>query len=97
MAFKAPWTCFLFALMFSRDGEVVAGKVPGVNLEKVKVWDGSAAKAVWDDLEGYLDWRSYTLDRLSDLGYLDHLLDEMDEPLREIDDVGKKTGIIVRG
>ena len=94
MVVLLPWLCHFAILVSLGGGGVVnAGKVPGVNLEKVKVWDESASKEAWEDLDGYLDWRSYTLDRLSDLGYLDHLLDAMDDPLREIDDVGKKTGI----
>ena len=72
------------------DGGVAvdATRVPGVNLEKIKVWDGSAKNDVWSFPNKYFDWRMYTLDRLSDMGFLDHLIDDMDEKLREIDDIG---------
>ena len=71
-------------------------RVPGVNLEKIKVWGSPASKNVWSHPSKYFDWRMYTLDRLSDMGFLDHLIDDMDgEKLREIDDVGLKTGIQV--
>ena len=64
--------------------------------EKIKVWDSSASKNVWSHPNEYFDWRMYTLDRLSDMGFLDHLIDDMGgETLREIDDVGLKTGIQV--
>ena len=60
MVVVLPWLChFAILVSLGGGGGVDAGKVPGVNLEKIKVWDKSASKEAWGDLDGYLDWRSY--------------------------------------
>ena len=43
----------------------------------VTAWEASALPGAWDDVDGYLDFRTYALDRLSDLGFLDILLDDL--------------------
>ena len=55
---------------------VAATRVPGLKWDALQVWEGSALPGAWDDVEGYLDFRTYALDLLSDLGFLDVLLDD---------------------
>ena len=58
----------------------------------MEIWEGSAAADVWLYAGEYLDFRKYALAGLSDLGFLNHLLDEFaDTPLRIISGVGGKT------
>ena len=40
-------------------------------------WEGPALPDAWDDVDGYLDFRTYALDPLSDLGFLDVVLDDL--------------------
>ena len=56
---------------------VAATRVPGLKWDALQVWEGSALPGAWDDVDGYLDFRTYALDRLSDLGFLDVLLDDL--------------------
>ena len=55
--------------------------VPGFNLQKLDVWEGSALADVWVRAAEYLDFRSYALRALSDMGFLDHLLIDHFPPL----------------
>ena len=72
---------------------VAAAPVPGVNWSKLDVWEGSALADVWARADEYLDFRSYALRALSDLGFLDHLLELFPMTLRVLSAVGGKTGI----
>ena len=56
---------------------VTATRVPGLKWDALEVWEASALPGAWDDVDGYLDFRTYALDRLSDLGFLDILLDDL--------------------
>ena len=80
--------CLLLLMQF-----VAAAPVPGVNWSKLDVWEGSALADVWARADEYLDFRSYALRALSDLGFLDHLLDLFPLTLRVLSAVGGKTGI----
>lgn len=55
------------------------------------IWEGSAAADVWLHPGDYLDFRKYALSGLSDLGFLDRLLDLFADTLRVISGVGGKT------
>ena len=55
-------------------GYVAAAPLPGVQWSRLSVWEASALADVWARSSEYLDFRSYALCGLSDLGYLDHLL-----------------------
>ena len=78
---------------------VTATRVPGLKWDALQVWEGSALPGAWDDVDGYLDFRTYALDRLSDLGFLDVLLDDLKTTsapvLRVIADCGDYTGMAV--
>ena len=54
----------------------------------------SALADVWSRASEYLDFRSYALCGLSDLGYLDHLLDDFAPVLRVLSGYGAKTGLV---
>ena len=70
---------------------VAAAPLPGVAWSKLEIWEGSAAADVWLHPDDYLDFRKYALSGLSDLGFLDHLLDRFADTLRVISGVGGKT------
>ena len=70
---------------------VAAAPLPGVAWSKLEIWEGSAAADVWLHPDDYLDFRKYALSGLSDLGFLDHLLDHFADTLRVISGVGGKT------
>ena len=55
--------------------QVAAAPLPGVAWSKLEIWEGSAAADVWLYSADYPDFRKYALAGLSDLGFLDHLLD----------------------
>ena len=78
---------------------VTATRVPGLKWDALEVWEASALPGAWDDVDGYLDFRTYALDRLSDLGFLDILLDDLRTSaapvLRVIADCGDYTGMTV--
>ena len=78
---------------------VTATRVPGLKWDALQVWEGSALPGAWDDVDGYLDFRTYALDRLSDLGFLDVLLGDLATTsapaLRVIADCGDYTGMAV--
>ena len=78
---------------------VAATRVPGLKWDALEVWEASALPGAWDDVDGYLDFRTYALDRLSDLGFLDILLDDLRAStapvLRVIADCGDYTGMAV--
>ena len=76
--------CLLFDL-------AAAAPLPGVAWSKLEIWEGSAAADVWLHPDDYLDFRKYALSGLSDLGFLDHLLDLFASTLRVISGVGGKT------
>ena len=69
---------------------VAAAPLPGVAWSKLEIWEGSAAADVWLHPDDYLDFRKYALSGLSDLGFLDHLLDLFAGTLRVISGVGGK-------
>ena len=78
---------------------MAATRVPGLKWDALEVWEASALPGAWDDVDGYLDFRTYALDRLSDLGFLDILLDDLRASaapvLRVIADCGDYTGMTV--
>ena len=54
-------------------GYVAAAPLPGVQWSRLSVWEASALADVWARSSEYLDFRSYALCGLSDLGYLDRV------------------------
>ena len=74
---------------------VEAGRVPGVDWGKIKVWEGSALDECWDLLSEFDQFRTHLLRGLSDLGLLDHPLDDWNGTLKVLDGVGGKTGVII--
>ena len=60
---------------------VATAPLPGVAWSKLEIWEGSAAADVWLHPGDYLDFRKYALSGLSDLGFLDHLLDRFADTL----------------
>ena len=72
-------------------GLAAAAPLPGVAWSKLEIWEGSAAADVWLHPDDYLDFRKYALSGLSDLGFLDHLLELFASTLRVISGVGGKT------
>ena len=74
---------------------VEAGRVPGVDWGKIKVWEGPALDECWDLLSEFDQFRTHLLRGLSDLGLLDHLLDDWNGTLKVLDGVGGKTGVII--
>mgnify|MGYP006873614323 FL=1 len=74
-------------------GYVAAAPLPGVQWSRLSVWEASALADVWARSSEYLDFRSYALCGLSDLGYLDHLLDDFAPTLRVLAGYGAKTGL----
>ena len=72
-------------------GLAAAAPLPGVAWSKLEIWEGSAAADVWLYAADYLDFRKYALAGLSDLGFLDHLIDHFASTLRVISGVGGKT------
>ena len=55
---------------------VTAVQLPGVAWSKLQVWEASALADVWSRSAEYLEFRTYALSCLSDLGFLDHLLSD---------------------
>ena len=74
---------------------VAVGNVPGLKWSALEVWEGSASGDAWTRSLEYLDFRSYVLGALSDVGYFDLLLDDLPGALRTLNDVGMVTGIVV--
>ena len=72
-------------------GLAAAAPLPCVTWSKLETWEGSAAADVWLYSDEYLDFRKYALAGLSDLGFLDHLLDHFASTLRVISRAGGKT------
>ena len=68
--------------------------MPGVQWSRLSIWEASALADVWARSSEYLDFRSYALCGLSDLGYLDHLLDDFAPTLRVLAGYGAKTGLV---
>ena len=75
-------------------GYVAAAPLPGVQWSRLSVWEASALADVWSRASEYLDFRSYALCGLSDLGYLDHLLDDFAPTLRVLAGYGAPTGLV---
>ena len=73
---------------------VAAAPLPGVQWSRLSVWEASALADVWARSSEYLDFRSYALCGLSDLGYLDHLLDDSAPTLRVLAGYGARTGLL---
>ena len=75
---------------------VIGGKVPGVKWSSIQVWEDSRKPSVWDNVKSYKFFRAYALGTLSDAGYFDHLLGDLNgDPLRVISGVGLATGVIL--
>ena len=90
LRYACPWTALL-AICLLLD-LVAAAPLPGVAWSKLEIWEGSAAADVWLHPDDYLDFRKYALSGLSDLGFLDHLLDLFAGTLRVLSGAGcKKT------
>ena len=85
----------MMVAMYCLIAVVATGTVPGIKWSHLEVWENSAAHDVWTRPHEYLDFRSYVLSTLGDMGYLDHLIDDFNETLRELDFVGLKTGFAV--
>ena len=73
---------------------VAAAPLPGVQWSRLSIWEASALADVWSRASEYLDFRSYALCGLSDLGYLDHLLEDFAPVLRVLSGYGAKTGLV---
>lgn len=87
----------LIVLTICLDGVLASGLVPGIkNWDSIKVWQNSSLRNVWELVEEYIDFRSYAFTKLSDMGYLDHLLDELgNTKVQNLFGYGAKTGIVV--
>ena len=83
----------LLAICFWID-YVAAAPLPGVQWSRLSIWEASALADVWSRTGEYLDFRSYALCGLSDLGYLDHLLDDFAPDLRVLAGYGAETGLV---
>ena len=75
-------------------GYVAAAPLPGVQWSRLSVWEASALADVWSRASEYLDFRSYAICGLSDLGYFDHLLEDFAPTLRVLAGYGAKTGLL---
>ena len=75
-------------------GYVAAAPLPCVQWSRLSVWEASALADVWTRASEYLDFRSYALCGLSDLGYFDHLLEDFAPTLRVLAGYGAKTGLL---
>ena len=75
-------------------GYVAAAPLPGVQWSRLSVWEASALADVWSRASEYLDFRSYALCGLSDLGYFDHLLEDFAPTLRVLGGYGAPTGLL---
>ena len=69
--------------------------VPGIRWDKIEVWAGSANKDVFDDAASYAQFRIVFLRGLSDLGILDHLINDTNFVLGILSGVGGPTGVII--
>ena len=74
---------------------VATDVVPGLRWDRLEIWENSASHDVWTRLSEYVEFRSYVLGALGDLGFLDPLIDDCSETLRSINDIGFKTGFAV--
>ena len=74
---------------------VATDVVPGLRWDRLEIWENSASHDVWTRLSEYVEFRSYVLGALGDLGFLDPLIDDCNETLRSINDIGFKTGFAV--
>ena len=74
----------MMVAMYCLIAVVATGTVPGIKWSHLEVWENSAAHDVWTRPHEYLDFRSYILSALGDMGYLDHLIDDFNETLREL-------------
>jgi hypothetical protein len=67
---------------------VVEGTVPGMSgFGKLEIWEGSANENVWSEVDQYVDFRSYAYalsKKLSDFGYFDHLLEDLQGTFRVV-------------
>jgi len=70
---------------------VTAARVPGLEWDALEAWEASALPGAWDDVDGYLDFRTCALNWLSDLGFLDDLKTTSAPILRVIADCGDYT------
>ena len=73
---------------------VAAVRLPGVAWSKLELWEGSALADVWLRSAEYLEFRTYALSCLSDLGFLDHLINDFNPTLRVLGGVGAATGML---
>ena len=73
---------------------VVEGTVPGMSgFGKIEIWEGSASENVWSEVDQYVEFRSYALSKLSDFGYFDHLLEDLNGAFRVIAGFGAATSM----
>ena len=69
--------------------------VPGIRWDKIEVWAGSANEDVFDDAASYAQFRIVFLRGLSDLGILDHLINDCNFTLDVLNGVGGPTGVVI--
>ena len=66
----------MMVAMYCLIAVVATGTVPGVKWSHLEVWENSAAHDVWTRPHEYLDFRTYVLSTLGDMGFLDHLIED---------------------
>ena len=60
----------MMVAMYCLIAVVATGTVPGIKWSHLEVWENSAAHDVWTRPHEYLDFRSYVLSTLGDMGYI---------------------------
>ena len=60
----------MMVAMYCLIAVVATGTVPGVKWSHLEVWENSAAHDVWTRPHEYLDFRTYVLSTLGDMGFL---------------------------
>ena len=60
---------------------VATDVVQGLRWDRLEIWENSASHDVWTRLSEYVEFRSYVLGALGDLGFLDPLIDDCNETL----------------
>ena len=73
---------------------ITAVQLPGVAWSKLQIWEASSLADVWSRIAEYLEFRTYALGCLGDLGFMDHLLNDFTPTLRVIGGVGAATGMV---
>ena len=85
----------LLVVMVLVSAVVATDVVPGLRWDRLEIWENSASHDVWTRLSEYVEFRFYVLGALGDLGFLDPPIDDCNETLRSINDIGFKTGFAV--